>query len=100
MSDRSQGRPEGSLFDSLLHHGVGEGETPFQGLLHFTLDSYVIMLSVKLGGIKYHFGVFGITRPGIEPRSPGSFANTLTIMPMSTEIDINKYVNHDLLLTG
>ena len=45
----------GSLFDSLLHQGVGEGATPFPGLLHFTLDLYLIMLSVKQGGIKYHF---------------------------------------------
>ena len=29
--------------------------TPFPGLLHFTLDWYLIMLSVKQGGIKYHF---------------------------------------------
>ena len=29
------------------------------------------------------FWVFGMTRPGIEPRSPGPLANTLTIMPMS-----------------
>ena len=35
--------------------GVGEGATPFPGLLHFTLDPYHIMLSVKQGGIKYHF---------------------------------------------
>ena len=27
----------------------------FPGLLHFTLDPYLIMLSVKQGGIKYHF---------------------------------------------
>ena len=27
--------------------GVGEGATPFPGLLHFTLDAYLIMLSVK-----------------------------------------------------
>ena len=32
-----------------------EGETPFAGLLHFTLDTYLIMLSVKQEGIKYHF---------------------------------------------
>ena len=31
----------------LLHRGVGEGTTPFPGLLHFTLDPYLIMLSVK-----------------------------------------------------
>ena len=29
--------------------------TPFLGLLHFTLDMYLIMLSVKQGYIKYHF---------------------------------------------
>ena len=30
-----------------------EGATPFLGLLHFTLDPYLTMLSVKQGGIKY-----------------------------------------------
>ena len=55
VGDHSRGWLEGSLFDSLLHQGVGEGATPFPGLLHFTLDPYLIMLSVKQGGIKYHF---------------------------------------------
>ena len=27
------------------------------------------------------FGVFGMTQPGIEPKSPKPLANTLTIMP-------------------
>ena len=31
------------------------GATPFPGLLHFTLDPYLIMLNVKQGDIKYHF---------------------------------------------
>ena len=31
------------------------GATPFPGLLHFTLDTYLILLSVKQGGNKYHF---------------------------------------------
>ena len=35
--------------------GVEEGATPFPGWLHFTLDTYLILLSVKQGGIKYHF---------------------------------------------
>ena len=35
--------------------GVGESATPFLGLLHFTLDPYLIGLCVKQGGIKYHF---------------------------------------------
>ena len=30
------------------------------------------------------FWVFGMTRPGIEPRSPGPLANTLTTRPMSS----------------
>ena len=34
-----------------LNHSVGEGATPFPGLLHFTLDPYLIVLSVKQGGI-------------------------------------------------
>ena len=42
-------------FQQLLHQGVGEGITPFPGLLHFTFDRYLILLSVKQGGIKYHF---------------------------------------------
>ena len=32
-----------------------EGTTPFPVLPHFTFDLYLIMLSVKQGGIKYHF---------------------------------------------
>ena len=47
------------------------------------LDPYLIMLSVKQGGIKYHFWVFGMTQHGIEPRSPGPLANTLLIRPMT-----------------
>ena len=30
------------------------GATPFPGLLHFTLDPYLMMLSVSQGSIKYH----------------------------------------------
>ena len=38
-----------------LHWGVEESATLFPGLLHFTFDIYLIMLSVKQGGIKYYF---------------------------------------------
>ena len=43
-------------FQEVLHQGVWEGATPFQGLTHFTLDHYLIMLSVKQGlsTIKLH----------------------------------------------
>ena len=49
----------------------------FPGLLYFTLDPYLIKLSVKQGSIKYHFWVFGMTHPRIESWSPGPLANTL-----------------------
>ena len=42
-------------FQYLLYQGVGEGATPSTGLLHFTLDTCLIMLSVKQGGLKYNF---------------------------------------------
>ena len=41
-----------------------------------TLDTYLIMLSVKHRGIKNHFWVFGMIRPGIELQSPRPLANT------------------------
>ena len=34
---------------------MGDGATPFPGLLDFTLDPYLIMLSVKQGSVMYHF---------------------------------------------
>ena len=39
------------------------------------------MLSVKQGGIKYHFWVFGMIQPGIEPQSPDPLVNTQLIWP-------------------
>ena len=50
--DHGRGQTKDSLFNSW---GVGVGATPFPGLLHFTLNKYLIMLSVKQGGIKYNF---------------------------------------------
>ena len=55
VGDHSREWPEGSLFDNYNTKVYGEGSTPFPGLLHFTFDPYLIMLSVKQGGIKYHF---------------------------------------------
>ena len=59
-----------------------EGATPFPVFLDFKLDPYLIMLSVKEGGISYHFWVFGMTWPVVEPWSPGPLSNTLLIRPM------------------
>ena len=51
--------------------------------------AHLLMLRVKQGGIKYHFLSFGMTRPGIEPRSPGRLAKTLLIKPMARFITWN-----------
>ena len=47
-----------------------------------TLVTYLIKLSVMQGGMKYHFCVFGMTRPGIEARSPRPLAKTVPIRSM------------------
>ena len=39
-----------------------------------TLDTELLRLSVKQGGIKYHFWVFGMTRSGSVPRFPRPLA--------------------------
>ena len=54
FGDCSRGRPGSSLFNRYYTEVCG-GPTLFPGLLHFTLDPYLIMLSVKQKGIKYHF---------------------------------------------
>ena len=48
------------------------------------------MLSVKPGGIKYHFWVFGMTQPGIETRSSGPLVDTLnTVFRLFLKIKCN-----------
>ena len=54
IGNSSQGQPLGSLFNS-YYTEEGDGTNPFDELLHFTLDMYLITVSVKQGGIKYHF---------------------------------------------
>ena len=50
----------------------------------------LLMLSAKQGSHWYHFNVFGMTRPGLEPAPPASEANALTITLSGPEI-INIY---------
>ena len=69
-----EGEPK-APFSIILKQCIEEGTTPFPGLLYFTLDTYLTKLRVNQGGIKYHFGVFGMTRPRIEPLSPGLLTN-------------------------
>ena len=68
-----------------------ESVTPFPGLLHFILDLYLIMLSVKQGHTKYHFWVFGMNQPGIEPWYSGPLGNSL-------KKEQNKQVNFRLFI--
>ena len=50
------------------------------------------MLCAKQAGVKYHFWLFGMTQPGIEPRSPGPLAKILIIMPVYIYIYIYIYI--------
>ena len=61
----------------------------FPWIAPLTFDLYLTMLSIKQGGIKYYFRVFGMTRPGIETRSPRPLANTRTIMPLVINYNVN-----------
>ena len=60
--------------------------SPFPWFLYFTLDPYLIMLSVKKGSTKYHFWVFSMTQVGIESRYPRQSVNILPFMPMSGKV--------------
>ena len=51
-------------------------------LLHFTLDTYLILLSVQQGGNRYHFKSLWYDATWDEPWSPGPLANTLPTIPM------------------
>ena len=50
-----KGDPKAAFSIASRRRCKGGGATPFPGLLHFTLDPYLIMLSVKQVGIKYYF---------------------------------------------
>ena len=43
------------LFSIAITQGVKQGTTLFIGLLHYTIDWYLIMMSVKQGRVKYYF---------------------------------------------
>ena len=71
-------------FQSQLNWGVGEGATPFLGLLHFTHDPWLIILSAKPGGIKYHFFESLIWLDlGLNPSLTETLGNNLLIRAMA-----------------
>ena len=63
--------------DPRIYVTVVEGDTKY----HLPVIR-IIMLSVKQGGIKYHFWVCGRIRLVIEPKSPELLAKTQTIIPI------------------
>ena len=67
-----EGDPKASFSIATTPRCMG-GATPFPGLLHFTVDPYLIMQSVKQGFIKYHFLSLWYDSI-IEPRSPEPLA--------------------------
>ena len=79
------------LLQLKLHRGIGEGVTPLPGSLHFTLDTYLIVLRIKQGSIKLHFCILGMTRSEIELRSPESLANTYSLS-LSLSLSIYIYI--------
>ena len=50
-----EGDPKAPFSIAPLNRGVRESATVFPGLLHFTLDPHLKVLSARQGGIKYHF---------------------------------------------
>ena len=50
-----EGYPKGLFSIATTPRCRGGDATHFPGFLHFTLDTYLIMLSVKQGGNTYHF---------------------------------------------
>ena len=82
VGDHSRGWPKGSLFNS--YYTEVERRALILSLEYSTYPWSVPYNAFKQGGIKYHFWVFGMTRPGIELRSPGSLAKTLLMRPSSS----------------
>ena len=83
VGDHSRGWPEGSLFNSYYTNVLGREQLLSLDCstlpLIRTLDCWVLSKEAS----STIFYVFGMTRPRIERRSSGPFANSLTIMPMS-----------------
>ena len=89
VGDPSRGRPEGSLFNSSYTKVLGRA-------LLLSLDCSTLLLIRTLWfwvlGKEVSstiFKVYGMRRPGIEPRSPGPLANTLPTRPIRIIKDIN-----------
>ena len=55
------------------------------------------MLSVEQGDTNNHFLVFGMTRPGIKPWSPGPLANILFFRQMARAVMLMVFVSENVV---
>ena len=83
VGDRSWRRPEGSLFNS--YYNEVQGRALLLSLNCSTLPLICTLYCWELSkeASRTIFKVFGMTWPGIEPRSTRPLANTLPTRPMS-----------------
>ena len=66
----AEGEPKALYSLAYYIRSVGQGTTPFSGLILFTIDLHLLIVSVQQRDIMYYFCIFGMTRLGIEPKSP------------------------------
>ena len=69
---------------------MGEGAIPFPGLLYFTLDLYLIMLSVKQGSIKHHFLSLWYDDLGLNSGLPSHWRTFYWLRQWTITIDVLK----------
>ena len=97
VTDRSRGRPEGSLFNSYYTEVLGRAlllstncpTLPLIRTLYWRVLSNEVSSTI--------FKVFGMTRPVVEPRFPGSLANTLPTRQIS-RLSSNQQIRGNALL--
>ena len=96
VGNHNRGWPEGS-FSIATKPRSREGCYFFPWIILFILDPYLIILSVKRGGIKCHSSVFSMTIPGIEPPSPGLLSNPLSAKLMGQILSICSSISNNSL---
>ena len=76
LADCSWGWPKTTLANA-TSMGCRWGHYSFPWIALSTQDINLMMLSVKMGGMKYYFFNLWLTRTGIESRSTGKLAKVL-----------------------
>ena len=89
------------LFQVFVELGNLHGTSPFPGFLHFTVDLYLIMLSARQGGIKYHFLRLDL---GLNPFFPDNWQTIgpviLLIAKLPPQISSKLELNTEYIIKG